>query len=362
MDLPCAHLPAISRFFCLRSASSASAANLASSTAPCALALFFMNARIFLSCSMSLVSSRHSFSNASCSLSACCLSFAISLTALSRASYALSDRSMISPILFFFSASSCSSFLYMSSKSTRSLRRLSMVPRSCLLCARASLYLPKALSSLFSSIFRLRWMCVFFSCAASTPPISRRCSMILARTRSMPDSTSFVRRFSNSMRRVSSSAWVWSLNISPAGPLGTALSISLPAPRSLESSSKPTFAPFVLRTRVGCGSRVSHFRRFWKDVGILFRSRRERRPGEGRGRDRGGLWAPVATHLAPPIAFSVDIVEHPRMIGTARGSRARRSTAPNEECVSRFPRPNSVTGALTATVSADPRVPNFSQL
>ena len=67
----------------------------------------------------------------------------------------------------------------------------------------------------------------------------------------------------------------------------------------------------------------------------------------------------MATHLAPPIAFSVDIVEHPRMIGTARGSRARRSTAPNEECVSWFP-----FFWLTATVSADPSiggwVPNFS--
>ena len=62
----------------------------------------------------------------------------------------------------------------------------------------------------------------------------------------------------------------------------------------------------------------------------------------------------MATHLAPPIAFSVDIVEHPQMIGTARGSRARRSTAPNEESRLPVPRPNSVTGALTATVSFRP--------
>jgi len=67
---------------------------------------FFMKSFILRSCSISFPSSRHSASNACCSLSACAFSFAISFTARSRASYALLEISMIFPISFFFSCSS----------------------------------------------------------------------------------------------------------------------------------------------------------------------------------------------------------------------------------------------------------------
>ena len=70
-----------------------------------------MNSFIRLSCSICFPSSPNSDSNAACSLFACVFRRAISFTARSRASNALFETSMMSPISFFFSSSSASSFL-----------------------------------------------------------------------------------------------------------------------------------------------------------------------------------------------------------------------------------------------------------
>mmetsp|Transcript_4360 Transcript_4360/g.10420 ORF Transcript_4360/g.10420 Transcript_4360/m.10420 type:complete len:209 (+) Transcript_4360:685-1311(+) len=129
-----------------------------------------MRSLSFLSCSSTLPSSLHSCSNCACSLSACALSSDISFCAWSRASYAMLEISMICAISFFFSCSSLASLALIWSKTTRSLRRLSISSRSCLLYANASLNLTSALSSLFSSTLTCFATARSDSLTAFTPP------------------------------------------------------------------------------------------------------------------------------------------------------------------------------------------------
>mmetsp|Transcript_12495 Transcript_12495/g.44940 ORF Transcript_12495/g.44940 Transcript_12495/m.44940 type:complete len:214 (-) Transcript_12495:144-785(-) len=179
---------------------------------------FLMNSFIFRSCSMSFPSSLHSFSKLACSLSACILSFAISATARSRASYARSLSSTMTPMSAFLASKSFSSLRYTSANTARSFLRLSIVSLSVLLCDFASLNRHRDLSSLVSSILIFFCIWLFALCAASRPPIFFRCVSTRDRIVSTSFSRSRTARFSSSVFRVKASACACRRAISASGP------------------------------------------------------------------------------------------------------------------------------------------------